>query len=152
MRAVACSCSHRSVSSLGVISPPIAQCDRRNVHADLPCDLHPERNQALALAVPRLRALLPANQRGFWNLHVRSNRRQRVAAAQQKGDDAEPIDAGGLHVYGCVQYPQLTLFKRLDRKTKQVTNTWRVNGADQPDIDDAIKVLDAEYAQPLNPA
>lgn len=54
--------------------------------------------------------------------------------------------------YECVQYPQLTLFKRYDRKTKQVTNTWRVNGVDQPDLDVAIEVLEAEQAQPLNPA
>ena len=54
--------------------------------------------------------------------------------------------------YECVQHPQLTLFKRFDRKTKQVTNTWRVNGVDQPDLDVAIQVLEAEQAQPLNPA
>jgi hypothetical protein len=54
--------------------------------------------------------------------------------------------------YECVQYPQLTLFKRFDRKTKQVTNTWRVNGVDQPNLDVAITVLDAVLAQPLNPA
>ena len=44
--------------------------------------------------------------------------------------------------YKCVQYPSLTLFKRFDRKTKQVTNTWRVDGVDQPDRDAAIALLE----------
>lgn len=45
--------------------------------------------------------------------------------------------------YECVQYPSLTLFKRFDRKTKQVTNTWRVDGADQSSLETAVQVLEA---------
>lgn len=44
--------------------------------------------------------------------------------------------------YTCVQYPSLTLFKRYDRKTKQVTSVWRVNGADQASLESAIAVLE----------
>ncbi|MFJ7792305.1 hypothetical protein [Pseudomonas sp. NPDC096950] len=44
--------------------------------------------------------------------------------------------------YECVQHPRLTLFKRFDRKTKQVTNTWRVDGADQPSFETAVKALE----------
>lgn len=44
--------------------------------------------------------------------------------------------------YECVQYPRLTLFKRFDRKTKQVTNTWRVDGADQVDLAAALIALE----------
>ena len=44
--------------------------------------------------------------------------------------------------YECVQHPGLTLFKRFDRKTKQVTNTWRLDGVDQPSLEAAIRVLE----------
>jgi len=44
--------------------------------------------------------------------------------------------------YQCNQYPQLTLFRRFDRKTKQVSDTWRVCGIDQPNIDVAIQAIE----------
>lgn len=47
--------------------------------------------------------------------------------------------------YECVQHPRLTLFKRFDRKTKQVTNTWRVDGADQPSLEVAVQVLEVTH-------
>lgn len=45
--------------------------------------------------------------------------------------------------YECVQHPRLTLFKRYDRKTKQVTCTWRVDGVDQASAEAAITTLEA---------
>ncbi|SEM50635.1 hypothetical protein SAMN04487857_102345 [Pseudomonas sp. ok272] len=47
--------------------------------------------------------------------------------------------------YECVQHPRLTLFKRFDRKTKQVTNTWRVDGADQPSLEVAVQALEVAH-------
>ena len=47
--------------------------------------------------------------------------------------------------YECVQHPRLTLFKRFDRKTKQVTNTWRVDGADQPSLEVAVQALEVTH-------
>jgi hypothetical protein len=43
--------------------------------------------------------------------------------------------------YECVQHPRLTLFKRFDRKLKTVTNTWRVDGADQASLEAAVAAL-----------
>ncbi|PYY71221.1 hypothetical protein CRX42_07335 [Pseudomonas jessenii] len=43
--------------------------------------------------------------------------------------------------YECVQHPRLTLFKRFDRKLKTVTNTWRVDGADQASLEAAVATL-----------
>ena len=47
--------------------------------------------------------------------------------------------------YECVQHPRLTLFKRFDRKTKQVTNTWRVDGADQSSLEVAVQALEVTH-------
>ena len=44
--------------------------------------------------------------------------------------------------YECVQHPRLTLFKRFDRKTKQVTDTWRLDGVDQPSLEVAVAGLE----------
>ena len=46
--------------------------------------------------------------------------------------------------YECVQYPRLTLFKRFDRKTKQVTDTWKVDGVEQADLAAALIALDTK--------
>ena len=43
--------------------------------------------------------------------------------------------------YECVQHPRLTLFRRFDRKLKTVTNTWRVDGADQSSLETAVAAL-----------
>ena len=48
--------------------------------------------------------------------------------------------------YTCVQQPRLTLLKRYDRKTKQVTATWRVDAVDQPSLESAIQVLEGAVA------
>ena len=44
--------------------------------------------------------------------------------------------------YECVQHPRLTLFRRFDRKTKQVSNTWRLDGVDQPSLEVAVQALE----------
>ena len=43
--------------------------------------------------------------------------------------------------YEFVQHPRLTLFKRFDRKLKTVTNSWRVDGADQASLEAAVAAL-----------
>ncbi|WP_339419009.1 hypothetical protein [Pseudomonas sp. RL_105y_Pfl1_103] len=47
--------------------------------------------------------------------------------------------------YECVQHPRLTLFKRFDRKTKQVTNTWRLDGEDQASLESAVQAMEASH-------
>lgn len=47
--------------------------------------------------------------------------------------------------YECVQHPRLTMFKRFDRKTRQVSSTWRLDGVDQPSLEEAVKVLDSGH-------
>ena len=43
--------------------------------------------------------------------------------------------------YECIQHPRLTLFRRFDKKPKTVTNTWRVDGADQASLEAAVAAL-----------
>ena len=47
--------------------------------------------------------------------------------------------------YECVQHPRLTLFKRFDRKTKQVSNTWRLDGVDQLSLEVAVQALEVSH-------
>lgn len=44
--------------------------------------------------------------------------------------------------YTCVQHPGLTLIKRFNRKTKQITCGWRFGGTEYPQAQDAIAALE----------
>ena len=45
------------------------------------------------------------------------------------------------YLHRCVEQPRLSRFDRYDRKTKSVTSTWKVDGADRLSLNDAIDAL-----------
>ncbi|MCO5071100.1 MAG: hypothetical protein M9944_07830 [Rhizobiaceae bacterium] len=45
------------------------------------------------------------------------------------------------YLHRCVEQPRLSRFDRYDRKTKSVTSTWKVDGADRLSLRDAIDAL-----------
>lgn len=47
----------------------------------------------------------------------------------------------------CVQLPSLTVHNHCDKKTRRCTQTWRVDGVDQPNLAAALVLL-AQEVQP----
>ncbi len=47
------------------------------------------------------------------------------------------------YLHRCVEQPRLARFDRYDRKTKSVTSTWRVDGADRASLSDAVLALNS---------
>ena len=50
------------------------------------------------------------------------------------------------YLHRCVEQPRLSRYDRYERKTRSVTSTWRVDGADRPSFSDAIEALNTPPA------
>lgn len=50
----------------------------------------------------------------------------------------------------CVQHPRITLFRRYDRKTRQITDTWRLDRTDHLSLESAVCAMEAEQCPPTS--